>query len=88
MFSITGLIDRLFTLYEILILARIIISWLRVSYYNPWIRLIGRLTDPYLNLFRSLVPPFGAVDFSPVLALIALMMLERVVLFLLAGLSF
>ena len=85
MWSLASLVDRLFLLYELLILARIIMSWIRVNYYNPWVKLIGRLTDPYLNIFRSFVLPLGAVDFSPILALFVLMMLRRVVLTLLAG---
>ena len=33
---------------------------------------LSQLTDPYLNLFRSLLPPLGAIDFSPILAFLAL----------------
>ena len=85
MWSLASLVDRLFLLYELLILARIIMSWIRVNYYNPWVKLIGRLTDPYLNIFRSFIPPLGAFDFSPILALFVLVMLRRVALTLLTG---
>jgi len=85
MWSLVDLIGNLFMLYELMILVRIVMSWIRVSYYNPWVRLIARLTDPYLNLFRSIVPPLGAFDFSPILALFVLIMLRRVVLTLLTG---
>jgi len=85
MLNLANLVDRLFTLYELLILARIIMTWIRVNYYNPWVRLLARLTDPYLNIFRSIVPPMGAFDFSPILALFVLIMLRRVALTLLAG---
>jgi len=85
MWSLANLVDRLFMLYELLILARIIMSWVRVNYYNPWVRLIARFTDPYLNIFRAFIPPLGAFDFSPILALFVLMMLRRVVLTLLTG---
>jgi len=85
MWSLVDLIDNLFMLYELMILARIVMSWIRVSYYTPWVRLIARITDPYLNLFRSIIPPLGAFDFSPILALFVLIMLRRVVLTLLTG---
>lgn len=85
MLNLASLVDRLFTLYELLILARIIMTWIRVNYYNPWVRLLARLTDPYLNIFRSIVPPMGAFDFSPILALFVLIMLRRVALTLFAG---
>lgn len=82
---LVGLVDNLFWLYELMILARIVMSWIRVSYYNPWVRLIARITDPYLNLFRSIIPPLGAFDFSPIIALFVLVMLRRVVLTLLVA---
>ncbi|MEL7475088.1 MAG: YggT family protein, partial [Cyanobacteria bacterium J06555_12] len=36
-----------------------------------------QLTDPYLNVFRSFVPSFGGMDFSPMLAIFALQFLQR-----------
>ncbi|MEO0541948.1 MAG: YggT family protein, partial [Cyanobacteria bacterium P01_A01_bin.105] len=36
-----------------------------------------QLTDPYLNLFRSLIPPMGGIDFSAILAILLLQFVTR-----------
>jgi YggT family protein len=78
----------LFTVYTILILLNILLSFIpRIPYY-PWLRavldFITETTDPYLNLFRSFIRPIGggqlAFDPSPIIALIALGFIEGIVL--------
>lgn len=51
-----------------LLIIRILLSWIRHNPYQPLIRFIYEVTDPYLNVFRRFIPPFGAVDFSPIVA--------------------
>jgi len=60
-------------IYIVLLVIRVLLSWFpSINWYNqPWITL-SQLTDPYLNLFRSLLPPLGAIDLSPILAFLAL----------------
>jgi len=60
-------------IYIVLLVIRVLLSWFpSINWYNqPWMTL-SQLTDPYLNLFRSLLPPLGAIDFSPILAFLAL----------------
>ena len=60
-------------IYIVLLVIRVLLSWLpSINWYNqPWMTL-SQLTDPYLNLFRSLLPPLGAIDLSPILAFLAL----------------
>ncbi len=78
-------VDALLNIYGYLLLARIVISWLRVNEYNPWIRLLVKLTEHYLEPFRSLLPPLAGIDFSPMLAFLVLNMLRIVLIRLLAG---
>ena len=80
MLSLFYLLDKLLGLFQLLLLARIMLTWIRGNLSNPWIRLLCRVTDPYLNLFRSILPSFGCVDFSPVLALLALVILRRILM--------
>ena len=65
----------LYWVYTILIFTYIIMGWLHLP-YNIWIgRLRGFLHDtvePYLRLFRRMIPPIGGMDLSPILALIVL----------------
>jgi len=83
--ALAYLVDKAFALYSILILARIILSWIRVNYYNPWYVLLCRVTDPFLDPFRRLIPPISGIDFSPIIAFFALALLRRVVLAMLVG---
>jgi uncharacterized protein YggT (Ycf19 family) len=69
-------------LYIFLILAYVITSWIRLP-YSPWLNRIQRflydVCDPYLRLFRRILPPVGPLDLSPMIAVIALVVLEQVV---------
>ena len=55
--------------YSLLILAYIITSWVRLP-YSPWLNRIQRflydVCDPYLRLWRRVLPTFGPLDLSPV----------------------
>lgn len=55
-------------LYMILLVIRILLSWFQVDWSNPIFSTLSQLTDPYLNLFRSIIPSLGGFDFSPILA--------------------
>lgn len=71
------------TVYTLVILAYIITSWLRLP-YSPWLNRIQRflydVSEPYLRLFRRLLPPMGPLDLSPMVGIVVLIIL-RVVLF-------
>ncbi|MBD1849581.1 YggT family protein [Leptolyngbya sp. FACHB-711] len=64
-------------IYTALLFIRILLSWFpNIDWYNqPW-AILSQLTDPYLNLFRSIIPPLGGMDFSPILALLLLQVLS------------
>ena len=55
----------------LIIFAYIIMSWVRLP-YSPWLNRIQRflydVCEPYLRIFRRLLPSFGAFDFSPIVA--------------------
>lgn len=62
-----------FLTYTLMIAVRIIGSWVPEFAAQPWMLFIAQFTDPYLNLFRKVIPPIGGVlDLSPVLAFIVL----------------
>lgn len=77
------LIHYFFYAYTILLFIRIVASW--ISDWQQWtfFRFVAFCTDPYLNLFRKLLPPLGGVlDISPILAFFALTIIEKVLFFL------
>ena len=52
-----------------------IVSWVAPGAYNPLTQLLYSLTTPVLKPARSLLPPFGGLDFSPLLVLLALQLI-------------
>ncbi len=76
-----NVVQVFFYLYTMMIFGRILISYLPNWRYHPIVRFIFFCTDPYLNVFRKVIPPVGGVlDLSPLLALFALRLLEKVVI--------
>lgn len=60
-------------IYFVLLIIRILLSWFpNLNWYNPPLSILSQVTDPYLNLFRSIIPPLGGIDFSPMLAIFVL----------------
>ncbi len=80
-YHLVGIIHLLFNTYTFLLFARIIISWIPAWSHQKWVRFISFYTDPFLNLFRRILPPIGGtIDLSPILAFFVLRMLETVLL--------
>lgn len=82
-FNVIQLVHTLFNVYSWLLLGRILMSWFQLDPYNPAVQFIARVTDPVLRIFRGLLPPFGMIDFSPMLAFFAVRIVERIVVQLL-----
>jgi YggT family protein len=78
--AVANYVDALFLVYIILIFIRILLSWIPRLPYNPILHsivsFVHDVTDPYLRLFRRIVPPVGgsgfALDLSPIIGLIVL----------------
>jgi YggT family protein len=94
--DIATYVDALFTVYFILIIVRIVLSWIqqfRPIPYNLTLRaVIGFIedsVDPYLNLFRRVIPPVSlggaGLDLSPILAIILLLITQSIVVNAIAG---
>lgn len=88
-YQIGQVIRALLNFYEMLIVVWCILSWFPVregSLVGDVAVVVNRLVAPYMNLFRRFVPPFGGIDFSPIIAIFALSIIENVVLRLLGAL--
>jgi YggT family protein len=60
-------------IYLILLLIRVSLSWFpNVNWYTQPFYSLSRLTDPYLRLFRGIVPPLVGMDISPILGFVLL----------------
>ena len=75
-------IDDFIWVYILLIFVYVLSSWVRLP-YSPWLRRIQDflrdVCEPYLRLFRRLLPSFGPLDLSPVVGVLVLVILMRVV---------
>ena len=91
--DVANYVSAVFLVYFILIFIRILLSWIPRMPYYPWLRttvdFVHQVVDPYLNIFRRLLPPLGVggmgFDLSPILAIIVLSIVWRVVVSLIAG---
>jgi YggT family protein len=73
-------------LYGLVILAYIITSWLRLPYsttLNRIQRFLYDVCEPYLRIFRRLLPSTGPIDFSPILAFLMLGVIDRLLVWIL-----
>lgn len=81
-------INNLFYFYYILIIIRIFLSWIPSIEWEQqpfaWIRSV---VDPFLNIFRGIIPPIGMLDISPIVAIILLQFIQMIVVRLVAGLG-
>lgn len=86
--DVADYVSALFTVYIVLIFCNILISFIpRMPTYNRGLRavldFVTESTDPYLNVFRSFMKPVGgggfAIDLSPMLAIIVLVLLQAIV---------
>lgn len=73
------IVDLAFWLYSLMLIVRILSSWFPDLQEKKAMRLLAFYTDPYLNIFRRIIPPLGMLDISPVAAIFALQLLETVV---------
>jgi YggT family protein len=76
---IGGILYALLSLYSLLILLRILFSWVTVSYSNRFMRFLVNVTDPLLVPLRRMIPPVGMFDISPIVAFFIIMLLQAAV---------
>ncbi len=70
--------------YSYLLIGRVLLTWFpQIEWSSQPFAALSQITDPYLNLFRNIIPPLGGIDLSPLLAFLAL----NVVSGLLAGVA-
>lgn len=67
-------------IYSILLIVRILLSWFQTANWAfQIISFLAPITDPYLNIFRSIIPPLGGLDLSPILAFLLLNLIQGMI---------
>ena len=64
-------------LYSLIVLVAVLMSWVRLDPRNPLTMMVRSLTEPVLAPIRNVLPPIGGLDFSPLVLLTALQVLNR-----------
>jgi YggT family protein len=80
--SVQNFVHVFILVYVLIIFAYIITSWVRLP-YSPWLNRVQRflydVCEPYLRIFRRLLPSFGPLDLSPIIAVFSLFILDFVI---------
>jgi len=71
-----GIVNLLFQVYLLILMLRLLLEWLGVSYINPVMRFLWRATEPLLGPVRRRMPLVGPLDFSPLVLFFALLLLN------------
>ena len=91
--DVADYVETLAIVYLVLIFIRILTSWIPRMPYNRYLaaflQFVSDVTDPYLNLFRRVLPVVrmgpGALDLSPIVATIVLILVSSIVSGLIRG---
>ena len=80
--SLANAVNNVFNLYFFILILRIFLTWIPSIRWEdqPW-RTIREISDVYLNLFRRVIPPISGLDFSPIVALILLQVVQQLIVF-------
>ena len=79
-------IGFIFSLAQFAILGRVLLSWLRTDNSHPVIKLLYDITEPILQPIRNLTVNMGGMfDFSPIIALLLLNVLEGLIKYIIRG---
>ncbi len=70
--SVALLISLVFNIVYFMLVIRIVLSWVNPDPYNQIVQIIYKVTDPVLTPFRRLPLQMGGIDFSPIVAFLAL----------------
>jgi YggT family protein len=78
--SVRRFVDVFIFVYILLVFAYVLTSWIRLPYsptLNRLQRFLYDVCDPYLRIFRRILPPLGPLDVSPIVAVITLVVIRE-----------
>ena len=76
--SLQRFVSVFFDVYILLIFAYVLTSWIRVPYSLHRVqRFLDDVCEPYIRIFRRILPSVGPLDLSPIVAIIVLVLVQR-----------
>ena len=77
--NIFGVLGQTLIIYSYLLIIRVLLTWFpNLDWSNPILSNLSAITDPYLNVFRGIIPPIGGIDISPILAFLLLNFIQSI----------
>ncbi|MGN7310336.1 YggT family protein [Alkalicoccobacillus gibsonii] len=86
MVMLISLVENAITLYTLLIFAWVLMSWFPNARESSIGQMIGRIVEPYIDIFRQFVPQIGMIDLSPLVALLVIRFAGNGLIYLLTSL--
>ncbi|MCW1926866.1 YggT family protein [Bhargavaea beijingensis] len=77
MWALVNLLANAAQIYSILLVIYVLMSWVPSTRETSIGRFLAKICEPYLDIFRKIIPPIGMIDISPIVALIALNLIVR-----------
>ncbi len=78
-------VEVLGIILHVAILGRVIISWLPISAEHPISVILHQVTEPILGPIRAVLPKLGMLDFSPIVAILLIVVIQNVLLRMLSA---
>ena len=74
---IVAVLVKTLQIYTLVLIVRVLLSWFpNLDWGNPILSAICSISDPFLNVFRGLIPPIGGIDLSAIVAFFSLQLLQ------------
>lgn len=77
--QIINIVDIAFRVLIWLIIIRVLLSWVRHDPHQPIFKFIYDVTSPVMRPFHRIIPPMGGIDFSPIIIVFVLSIVQRLV---------
>jgi YggT family protein len=84
--TLIELVNLGFRLFELLILARILLSWINPDPFSPIVQFLHNTTEPFLAPIRRRLPPTGMFDLSPMIVILIAVVANQLIVQLLFSL--
>lgn len=84
MYFLIRLIDLACSIYILMIIVRALVSWINPNARHPVLEFITAATEPVLAPVRRVLPPISGIDFSPLVVIILIGIIERIIIRFLA----
>lgn len=75
--GVAFLLYHALNIYSYVLLAAVLASWVAPGSNHPVVRFLDKVTDPVLKPIRKVLPSAGGIDFSPLLAFLAIRLIQR-----------